>query len=225
MDSLIRRIDYFDYLSDGTIQSESRVENVKELLSVARIYQDSGLEDFLEEVALVSDRDDTQNTGQRVTMMTLHSAKGLEFPVVFIVGMEESILPHSRAFYDVNDLEEERRLCYVGMTRAKQELILIHSSSRVLYGGVQHNPPSRFLSEISEDFAKEPSPAGQQTGHDFDQSAEAYIQQLAVGDRVRHQFFGEGKITHLDGEVAKIDFKNKGVKKLNIAFAFLDKLD
>jgi DNA helicase-2/ATP-dependent DNA helicase PcrA len=227
MDSLIRRLEYFEYLSDGTVQSESRVENVKELLSVARIYQDSGLEDFLEEVALVSDRDNTQESTERVTMMTLHSAKGLEFPVVFMVGMEESILPHSRAFYDTNDLEEERRLCYVGMTRAKQELVLIHSSSRVLYGAVQHNPPSRFLSEISEDFTREPSLASSsRVDYEFDQTAEQqYAQELAIGDRVKHQIFGEGKVTHLDGEVAKIDFKHKGVKKLNIAFAALDKLD
>lgn len=225
IDSLIRRIDYFEYLSDGTIQSESRIENVKELLSVARIYQDSGLEDFLEEVALVSDRGDGQEASDRVTMMTLHSAKGLEFPVVFMVGMEESILPHSRAFYDASDLEEERRLCYVGMTRAKQELILLHSSSRVLYGSVQHNPPSRFLSEISKDFVEDSRLSSPQTEYDFDQSPDPYVPKLEIGDRVKHQIFGEGKVTHLEGEVAKIAFKSKGTKKLNIAFASLDKLD
>lgn len=225
IDSLIRRLEYFEYLSDGTIQSESRIENVKELLSVARIYQDSGLEDFLEEVALVSDKEDTQELSERATMMTLHSAKGLEFPVVFMVGMEESLLPHSRAFYDANDLEEERRLCYVGMTRAKQELVLLHSNSRVLYGSVQHNPPSRFLSEISKDFTQNSSLASPQADYEFDQSPEPYAQKLAIGDRVRHQIFGEGEVTHLDGEVAEIDFKNKGIKKLNITFASLDKLD
>ena len=225
IDSLIRRLDYFEHLSDGTIQSESRIENVKELLSVARVYQDSGLEDFLEEVALVSDKDDGQKTDDKVTMMTLHGAKGLEFPVVFMVGMEESILPHSRAFYDSSDLEEERRLCYVGMTRAKEELVLIHASSRVLYGAVQHNPPSRFLSEINEDFTKNPTPSSTQADYEFDQSPEVYAPQLAVGDRVRHQVFGEGRVTGMDGEVAKIEFKNKGVKKLNLAFASLDKLN
>lgn len=226
IDSLIRRLEYFEYLSDGTIQSESRIENVKELLSVARIYQDSGLEDFLEEVALVSDKDDTQESAERVTMMTLHGAKGLEFPVVFMVGMEESILPHSRAFYDASDMEEERRLCYVGMTRAKQELILINSNSRVLYGGVQHNPPSRFLSEISEDFTRASSLASSQPDYEFDQSpSQHYADQLAIGDRVKHQIFGEGRVMQLEGEVAKIDFKTKGVKKLNIAFASLDKLE
>lgn len=225
IDSLIRRIDYFDYLDDGTVQSESRIENVKELLSVARIYQDSGLEDFLEEVALVSDMDDKQKTNARATMMTLHNAKGLEFPVVFMVGMEESILPHSRAFYDANDLEEERRLCYVGMTRAKQELILLHSSSRVLYGGVQHNPPSRFLAEISDDSTESSSLSSQAPDYEFDQTPEAYVQKLTVGDHVKHQVFGEGRVTYLDGDLAEIDFKSKGVKKLNIAFARLDKLN
>src|SRR5207253_10736494 len=126
---------------------------VKELLSVAQEYSDEGLEGFLEEVALVSELDSTDFKGDAVTLMTLHSAKGLEFPVVFMIGLEESIFPHSRALYDQAEMEEERRLCYVGMTRARQELYMICASSRLLYGGIQHNPPSRFLSEIDAEFA------------------------------------------------------------------------
>ncbi len=158
IDSLLRRLDYLRYLNDGTPQGEARQENVKELLSVAQEYQDQGLEGFLEEVALVSDVDEADRKarqdqrGDVVTLMTLHAAKGLEFPVVFMTGLEESILPHSRALYDQSDMEEERRLCYVGMTRAQQELYMIYASSRLLYGGVQHNPPSRFLSEIDDKF-------------------------------------------------------------------------
>jgi DNA helicase II / ATP-dependent DNA helicase PcrA len=107
-----------------------------------------GLDGFLEEISLVSDIDSADFGSNAVTLMTMHAAKGLEFPVVFMTGMEETIFPHSRALYDQQEMEEERRLCYVGMTRAKEELFLVHASSRMLYGGVQHNPPSRFLSEI-----------------------------------------------------------------------------
>lgn len=152
IDSLIRRIDYLKYLDDGTPQGESRQENVKELIGVAQEYAEVGLAGFLEEVALVSDVDQADFDGNAVTLMTLHAAKGLEFPVVFMVGMEESIFPHSRALYDQTEMEEERRLCYVGMTRAREELYMLYATSRMLYGGAQHNPPSRFLAEIDTEF-------------------------------------------------------------------------
>src|SRR6202012_4976456 len=139
-----------------------RQENVKELLSVAQEYQDAGLAGFLEEVALVSDLDGTNFDGDAVTLMTLHAAKGLEFPIVFMAGLEETIFPHSRALYDQSEMEEERRLCYVGMTRAREELYMMYATSRLLYGGVQHNPPSRFLSEIDD--------AQFQTGSGFETS-------------------------------------------------------
>jgi DNA helicase-2/ATP-dependent DNA helicase PcrA len=106
-------------------------ENVKELLSVAKAYSEYGLSSFLEEVALVSDLDSLNNDQNSVTLMTMHAAKGLEFPVVFVPGMEESIFPHSRALYDQSEMEEERRLCYVAMTRAKEELYLISASTRI----------------------------------------------------------------------------------------------
>lgn len=152
VDSLLRRIDYLHYLDDGTPQGESRQENVRELLSVTQEYQDMGLDGFLEEVSLVSDLDSADMSSDAVTLMTLHAAKGLEFPVVFMAGLEETIFPHSRALYDQNEMEEERRLCYVGMTRAREELYLLTTTSRMLFGGVQHNPPSRFLSEIDANF-------------------------------------------------------------------------
>ena len=243
IDSLLRRIDYLRYLDDGTPQGEARQENVKELLSVAREYQAMGLEGFLEEVALVSDVDSADFGSDAVILMTLHAAKGLEFPVVFMVGMEESIFPHSRALYDQNEMEEERRLCYVGMTRARQELYMTYATSRLLYGGVQHNLPSRFLSEIDAGFQAgagspgyEPmyegtwSPAASFGGgatslHSAPVSTEPrYVPEVNEGDGVRHSVFGVGTIVEKDGDMVTVYFKGKGAKKLNISFAPLEKL-
>jgi DNA helicase-2/ATP-dependent DNA helicase PcrA len=218
---LIRRLDYLDYLSDGTPQGEARIENVKELLSVAGEYQEAGLAEFLEEVALLSDVDQANFNNDSVTLMTLHAAKGLEFPAVFITGLEESVLPHSRALYDATEMEEERRLMYVGMTRAKEELNLTYAISRTLYGGRVANAPSRFLSDIdarvgSTDFseaAAEPL------------EAEHYAPELNQGDGVQHDLFGVGTVVEIEGETATILFKNSGAKRLNVAFAPIVKLD
>lgn len=226
IDSLLRRIDYFSYLEDGTPQGEARQENVRELLSVAKEYQDAGLDDFLEEVALVSEPEKNVNNGQAVTLMTLHSAKGLEFPVVFMIGLEETILPHSRALYDGREMEEERRLCYVGMTRAKEELYMLHASSRMLYGGVQHNPPSRFLSEVDSQVSA--NPFVEQAGFSAPSVSidePRYVPDIEEGDSVKHQLFGVGTVMELDGDTATIYFKGRGSKKLNIAFAPLEKLN
>jgi len=232
MDALIRRIDYYHYLDDKTIQGESRQENVRELISVAEEYRDLGLAGFLEEVALVSDLDNVNFDGDNVTLMTLHSAKGLEFPVVFMAGMEESLFPHSRALYDQSEMEEERRLCYVGMTRAREELYMIYASMRMLYGGVQHNPPSRFLAEINGEFV---SSDLQMTinSTDIDSHIQAknlgsseprYMVELNEGDGVRHKLFGKGTVLEIDGDNAVIYFKGKGNKTLDVAFAPLEKL-
>ncbi|HUD10763.1 MAG TPA: UvrD-helicase domain-containing protein [Candidatus Saccharimonadia bacterium] len=145
---VIKRSGYLTYLDDGSIQAADRIENVKELLSVAEAYNDLSLEAFLEETALIADVDNYSESTNAVTLMTLHSAKGLEFPVVFIPGVEEGIFPHSRSLFDAEQMEEERRLCYVGMTRAKERLYLLYANSRLLYGATNHNPPSRFLLEI-----------------------------------------------------------------------------
>jgi DNA helicase-2/ATP-dependent DNA helicase PcrA len=247
LDSLVRRIDYLHFLDDGTPQAESRKENVQELLGVAQEYQEVGLAGFLEEVALVSDIDQANFDGNAVTLMTLHAAKGLEFPVVFMVGMEETIFPHSRALYDQFEMEEERRLCYVGMTRAREELYMIYATSRMLYGGQQHNPPSRFLSEIDAQF--QPADLGSGYGslapveftptgfgnaaaglgpdeprYVMDDGEPQYVPELHEGDQVRHDVFGIGTVVEMDGENASIYFKSAGVKKLNIGFAPLKKL-
>lgn len=227
IDSLLRRIDYLAYLNDGTIQAESRIENVNELLSVAKVYQDAGLEDFLEEVALVSETENNNPDSSAVTLMTLHSAKGLEFPVVFMIGLEETILPHTRAQYDQRDMEEERRLCYVGMTRAKEELYMIYAGSRVLYGGVQHNIPSRFLSEIDAQLSTRTefsNPQDSMFGASQVSSEPRYVEELNRGDKVRHQVFGVGTVLDIEEDVAMINFQGKGTKKLNISFAPIEKV-
>lgn len=232
LDSLLRRLDYLNYLDDGTLQGESRKENVKELISVAQEYQEMGLSGFLEEVSLVSDIDSADLSGNAVTLMTLHAAKGLEFPVVFMIGLEETVFPHSRALYDQSEMEEERRLCYVGMTRAKEELYLIHASSRMLYGGVQHNPPARFLSEIdgqtqtdsglSDGSLWSVGLSGRRDHDDINQDVS--YPELQEGDSVRHRLFGEGKVVEVAGENVTVYFKGKGAKKLNATFAPLEKL-
>lgn len=224
IESLLKRIGYLDFLNDGTIQAEARIENVNELLSVARVYQDAGLEDFLEEVSLVSSADEYQAGNSAVTLMTLHSAKGLEFPVVFMVGLEESMLPHSRAHFDQHDMEEERRLCYVGMTRAKEELYMLYASSRVLYGGVQHNVPSRFLSEIDAQLLGSAGPSELSTAKNEISNEPRYVEELNPGDRVKHRIFGAGTVLEVEDEVAVINFSNSGAKKLNIAFAPIEKI-
>jgi DNA helicase-2/ATP-dependent DNA helicase PcrA len=237
VDSLLRRIDYFHAIDDGTPQGEARAENVRELLSVAREYEELGLAGFLEEVSLISDLDSANFDGDAVTLMTLHAAKGLEFPVVFMTGLEESIFPHSRALYDQSEMEEERRLCYVGMTRAREELYMIYATGRMLYGGLQHNPPSRFLSEIDAEFqvgdALEPSYSFGQgnasTRDEYDQTPAfdnepRYVPELNEGDGVRHQTFGTGTVVDVDGDTVTVYFRGKGARKLNIAFAPLEKL-
>ena len=222
IDGLIRRLDYLQFLKDGTPQGEARAENVRELLSVAAEFSDAGLDDFLEEVALISDLERLNKSSDSVTLMTIHWAKGLEFPVVFITGLEETIMPHSRALYDAGEMEEERRLMYVAMTRAREELYLSYAMERTLFGGRQHNPPSRFLIDVD---AQAGGPSSEQlfspTGFDGEPR---YVPELIEGDGVRHQVFGLGTVVELEGETATIYFKGKGTKRLNIAFAPLEKL-
>lgn len=226
IDSLLKRLDYLRFLQDGTVQGEARIENVKELLSVAAEYQEVGLTGFLEEVALVSHLDEAGSqvgvASDSLTLMTLHSAKGLEFPVVFITGLEESVLPHSRALYDAAEMEEERRLMYVGMTRAKEELYLTYTTSRTLYGGRSYNPPSRFLADLEAHIAP---PLDMEAIGETMAAEPRYVLELSEGDGVKHQLFGVGTVLAVDGDTATIHFKEKGTKKLNIAFAPLVKIE
>ena len=236
IDSLLRRIDYLHFLDDGTPLGEARQENVQELLSVAQEYQEVGLEGFLEEVALVSDVDTADFGSDAVMLMTIHAAKGLEFPVVFMVGIEETLFPHSRALYDQTEMEEERRLCYVGMTRAKQELYMIYATGRMLYGGLQHNLPSRFLGDITSGFQFSSGSSQRDWLNPFGTGGPAeeqvipsleephYIPEVNEGDGVKHQVFGAGTVLAVNGDIVTVHFANKGTKILNLSFAPLEKL-
>lgn len=225
---VIKRFRYLEFLDDGTAQAEDRQENVRELVSDARERGEIDLATYLEDVALISDLDSVNNDEDAVTLMTLHAAKGLEFPVVFMVGMEESIFPHSRALYDPSEMEEERRLCYVGMTRAREELYLSAASSRLIFGTRQYNPPSRFLSDIQ---ASEVAPTlggafGVSTSGVFHEPEVVYDMDdgLELGTKVAHDLFGIGTVVAIDGMTLSIEFEGRGVKKLNSAFAPLKRV-
>jgi DNA helicase II / ATP-dependent DNA helicase PcrA len=228
---------YLAHLDDGSIQAGDRIENVKELLSVAETYNELGLDGFLEEVALIADLDNYSTAADAVTLMTLHAAKGLEFPIVFMPGMEEGIFPHSRSAQDGSQLEEERRLCYVGMTRAKQKLYLLHATSRLLYGQIQHNPPSRFLLDIPAAVQTDPDATLQgsgaagaslanwppQPGRSEPELA-AEKAGLRSGDKIRHAKFGEGIVVSAAGDELTVAFEGVGVKQLSLSFAPVEKV-
>jgi DNA helicase II / ATP-dependent DNA helicase PcrA len=247
IDGLIKRLNYLNYLDDGTIQGESRQENVKELKSVAEAYAELGLAAFIEEVALVAEVDNGQDLSNTVTLMTMHAAKGLEFNVVFITGLEESVFPTSRALYDPEEMEEERRLCYVAMTRAREELYLAYSTARMLYGSMQYNAPSRFLGEVGGEVGEtaashvarfqpddgwQPSYATTRTHEPARPPQKVqpvsteprYVIELQIGDGVFHDTFGTGSVLELDGDIALVYFQGKGAKKLNITLAPIKKL-
>lgn len=154
--SLLSKISYREYLEDSATNSEERWENVEELVSVAEQYNDleppAGLEKLTEDAALMAEADRAQDNKETLRMMTLHAAKGLEFPIVFMVGLEEGIFPHSRSLFNAAELEEERRLCYVGLTRAKDKVFLTFAARRIHFGSLQANPPSRFLGEIPQEL-------------------------------------------------------------------------
>lgn len=222
IETVIRRFRYLEYLNDGSVRGEERQQNVKELVSDAEGRPDIDLQTYLEEVALVSSLDDVADKAA-VTLMTLHAAKGLEFPVVFMTGMEEGLFPQTRALYDQSELEEERRLCYVGMTRAKEELYLLSASSRLSFGARQYNPPSRFLDDM-EVASVAPSDVIAPSFSDEPRVVLDDEYGFSVGDRVQHQLFGVGTVVAANGQLLKISFGAKGIKTLNAAFAPLQKI-
>ncbi len=227
-------VNYWEYLDDGTEQGQSRVENVQELLSVAQTYDDMGPEGlvlFLEEISLLSDADELTDDRGAPVLMTLHTAKGLEFPVVFITGLEEGLLPHSRSLEDPESLEEERRLFYVGITRAKDRLYLVYAFRRTRYGRDDMSVPSRFLHNIPEELLITPgsmsSPAIRRVSSE--ESLSPQTPRYAVGDRVEHRFFGEGVVLDVresrgDQELTVL-FEDGGEKRLLASLAPLRKLD
>ena len=249
LDLVLKRSGYLTFLDDNSIQAADRIENVKELLSVAESYNELNLEAFLEEIALISDIDNYSDSTDAVTLMTLHAAKGLEFPVVFIPGMEEGIFPHSRALFDGEQMEEERRLCYVGMTRARERLFLLYANSRLLYGSTNHNPPSRFILEIPAELQAEGSEWGTRAraagGHGAgaaswsaptfaglpttESGAAIHREQmlglnLQPGDRIKHAKFGEGIVGEVNGDEVSATFPGLGTKRLSLSFAPIEKV-
>jgi DNA helicase II / ATP-dependent DNA helicase PcrA len=255
--------------AERSIEAEARLENLQELVGVCREFDESleggdvtglagiasgsaesdaprvptGLDRvqaFLEAVSLVTDLDDIEGDKRAVTLMTLHSAKGLEFPVVFLTGLEDGVFPHLRSLGDPDELEEERRLCYVGITRAQERLYLCHAWSRTLFGRTEFYPPSRFLAEIPEELVEilgETKPVGGGYGAHREAVVSAALASsprgaqlpaLRIGDDVDHETFGEGVIIDLigDGEKAEavVRFRDGGEKRLLLAWAPLQKV-
>ncbi|MBC6370940.1 DNA helicase PcrA [Lactobacillus kullabergensis] len=252
--------------AEHTIEAETRLENLDEFLSVTKRFDDeyeenddsdeteNALSDFLAEVSLLSDQDDLANNDDQVALMTLHAAKGLEFPVVFLVGMEDGLFPLSRSLMEDDQLEEERRLAYVGITRAKRELFLTNAYSRMMYGRMQNNPPSRFLEEIDQDdldiensvpitFSNDNYQTQTAPFANADERARAQVytpkvkpagavgaekKGWNVGDQVEHKSWGKGVVTKVNGkgEDMELDiaFSGKGIKRLLAAFAPIKKV-
>jgi DNA helicase-2/ATP-dependent DNA helicase PcrA len=215
--------------AERTIEAMGRVENLKELVGVAREFEsrqpDGTLPDFLEQIALFTEQDEYDAEDPAITLMTLHNAKGLEFEVVFMAGMEDGVFPHYRSMGDAAQLEEERRLAYVGVTRARQRLYLTHAWSRSLFGGSNYNPPSRFLSEIPAHLVHsvEGEPVTGQNGSGSGREPLA----VAAGDTVVHDRWGEGVVVSISGAgeraEATIAFEDVGEKRLLLAYAPLAK--
>jgi len=246
LDAIIAKADYRRYLlesAEGGPDGEERWENVQELRAVASQYEElppaEALARFLEDAALITDIDEYDEKADAVTLTTLHAAKGLEFPVVFIVGMEEGLLPHMRSYDDPAQMEEERRLCYVGMTRAQERLYLLRAFRRA-FGG--HNPASRFLADIPADLVttRERIPTVMPTRERFIAASTAHPEPVEgraaptkafhAGDRVRHAKFGEGIVVSCqeekDGDqLVIVAFKGEaGIKRLLLSFAPLEHL-
>lgn len=261
LDDVLLKTGYLEELqSSKDPQDESRVENLKEMLSVTEEFavkcerngEEPTLENFLADVALVADIDDAELGEEAVTLMTLHSAKGLEFPDVFLVGMEEGIFPHSRTLMDENEIEEERRLCYVGITRAEKHLFLSNARTRTIYGRTQYYTPSRFLQEVPRNLVhviKRPvvqrpamtsqvhKPTAKENANWFEQhkanffpreSSAAAGCSFHVGDKVMHKKWGAGTIVTAkaadDGQEVTVAFAGGGIRSLLTKYAKLEKL-
>jgi DNA helicase-2/ATP-dependent DNA helicase PcrA len=235
LDLVLERTGYKKYTLESA-DGEERWDNILELRTVAAGYRDleprESLAAFLEEVALVSDVDELDEKVDAVTLITLHQAKGLEFPVVFIVGMEEGVLPHFRSLPDPEQMEEERRLCYVGITRAKDKVYLVYTLRRSLMGSSAHNPPSRFLKDIPSNLLTSPTAQAAEALRRSTTSAVSPSPSkpaLKAGEHVSHAIFGEGIVVSCtasggDQEVT-VAFKGEaGIKKFLLSLAPLQKL-
>lgn len=242
-----------ELMKDRSIESQSRLENLEEFKTVTKQFEetseDQTLISFLTDLALISDLDNTdEETKDKLTLMTLHAAKGLEFPVVFLVGMEENIFPHTRSLFDMEEMEEERRLAYVGITRAERDLFITHATSRTIFGRTQYNERSRFLDEIPFELIEEDvKETTQQTGFrttidDFRPNRTTGKRKSRVikekpkgdvnfqlGDKVSHKKWGEGTVVKVvgEGEDTELDIAfpaPTGIKRLLAQFAPIEKI-
>jgi DNA helicase-2/ATP-dependent DNA helicase PcrA len=239
MDRVLQDTRYADYLRDGTEEGEERWANVLELRNVAAEYKDLTLTDFLADVALVSDVDNLSDEVNAPTLLTLHSAKGLEFPVVFVTGLEEGVLPHNRSLEDAEQMAEERRLMYVGLTRAEDRLFLTYAFRRTRYGDSEPSVPSRFLEDIplelvsgsfSRRETRREAPHQRVTAwQPAPQVTQSVAPHFRAGQRVRHATFGEGLVveSRVDGadEIVSVIFERAGLKRLMTSFAPLELLE
>jgi DNA helicase-2/ATP-dependent DNA helicase PcrA len=238
VEAVLDRSGYLESLeAERTIEARGRIENLEELVGVAREYDAGGeersLSGFLQEISLYSDQDalrgDEEGDGGQVTLMTLHNAKGLEFRAVFMIGVEEGIFPHARSIEE-NSLEEERRLAYVGMTRAKERLVLTHALRRNLYGRSDANLPSRFLDElptigVERERLRPTSWSDYGGGHVREVAPRMDIPDLSTGDTVRHQSLGTGIVTRIEpGSVVTVRFEDGSERRLMLEYAPLERL-
>lgn len=233
---IINQSGYLDELKkEDTPESRARVENLQEFLSVTFDYDkysdEKTLDGFLAQISLVTDLDSFSDEADRVVMMTLHTAKGLEFPVVFLTGMEDGVFPHNRSFLDESEMEEERRICYVGMTRAEEELFLSRAWQRTLYGNTAYNPPSRFLGEIPTELLEEvksktktPEAKPKPVVTEKPRTVGTYT----LGEKVSHPKWGAGVIVKVEGQgedqQLTVAFPDQGLKILLAKYAPLTKL-
>ena len=246
LEAILSESGYMDWVrSERTIEAMGREENLKELVSAAADFEETGpvsigqadwdeldglrkVELFLESISLVTDVDSMEDTSA-VTLMTLHNAKGLEFPVVFITGMEDGVFPHMRSLGEPAELEEERRLCYVGITRSMEQLYLTRAWSRNLWGGTNYNPPSRFLGEIPDELVTKATRAKRRSSLERTTTKHPTVSEsdIGVGDRVRHSHWGTGNVTEIvgagDRAEAYVNFDGQGVKRLLLAWAPLER--
>jgi DNA helicase-2/ATP-dependent DNA helicase PcrA len=241
LDFLYNESGYRQMLMKEGEEGEVRHENVQELLTVAKKFdedREGGVDAFLEEIALVSQADRDLNEEEAVFMMTIHSAKGLEFNRIFIVGAEEGLFPHSRAVMNEKEMEEERRLCYVGITRAKEKAYMLFTQRRNIYGSTQSSVKSRFLEEINSDLIEESYSSGESGDifegfyeeetlevDDGEESGQAGRDSFEDGDRVLHPDFGEGIVISQDDNLITVAFPKTGLKKLAKQVAPLSKAD
>jgi DNA helicase-2/ATP-dependent DNA helicase PcrA len=235
IEAVLERSGYLESLeADRTIEAQGRIENLQELVALAREWLETAAEPslsaFLQEVSLYSDQDAIRGEGSLVTLMTLHNAKGLEFRAVYLIGMEEGIFPHSRSIEE-QGIEEERRLAYVGMTRAMERLTLLHASSRMLYGGRSYNLPSRFLDELPDrhverDRLKPASWSNYGAPRASQVAPRDDVPSLSTGDSVRHGTLGEGVVTRIEaGGVITVRFASDGSeRRLMLDYAPLEKI-